>query len=78
MISEAVSAGKDVLVLKLGNGKLSKKHGRFHEALEANALISLANAENFSAKLSALNGCKQGHVVQRQSKLIQEALRKLI
>ncbi len=78
MISEAVSAGKQVLVLKLGNGKLPKKHSRFHQVLESNALISLADATNFSEKLASLNGLKRDDMVERQSKLIQEALRQLL
>ena len=78
MISEAVSAGKNVLVMQLGNGKLSKKHSRFHKALETDALICLADAANFRAKLAALNGSKRDHVAKHQSKLIQEALRRLL
>lgn len=78
MISEAVSAGKNVLVMQLGNGKLPKKHSRFHKALESNALISIADATNFSEKLTVLNGSRRDDIVERQSKLIQEALRKLL
>ena len=78
MVSEAVSAGKNVLVIQLGNGKLPKKHSRFHQMLESNALISLANAANFRAKLAAVNGAKQNNTLSHQSKLIQEALRKLL
>ncbi|MBI4394711.1 MAG: mitochondrial fission ELM1 family protein, partial [Candidatus Omnitrophica bacterium] len=36
MVSEAVSAGKNVLVMQLGNGKLPKKHSQFHSVLESN------------------------------------------
>ena len=78
MISEAVSAGKNVLVMQLGNGKLPKKHSRFHQALESNALIAMANATNFLTKLATFNGSRQDNIVQHQSQLIQEALRKLL
>lgn len=78
MISDAVSAEKKVIVLKLGNGKLPKKHYRFQEALRANALVSTADEVDFSSKLSALNGSQKGNGIQNQSRLIQEALRKLL
>ena len=78
MISEAISAGKNVLVMQLGNGKLPKKHSRFHQALESNALIHLADATNFSEKLNLIDGLKKDDFIQRQSKLIQKALRKLL
>ncbi|OGW87273.1 MAG: hypothetical protein A3C35_07665 [Omnitrophica bacterium RIFCSPHIGHO2_02_FULL_46_11] len=79
MVSDAVSAGKNVLVMQLGNGKLPKKHARFHQALEANALIQRADAANFLTQLAAFNGTrKKDTVLEQQSRLIQEALRKLL
>ena len=79
MVSDAVSAGKSVLVMQLGNGKLPKKHIRFHQALEASALIQRADATNFRAKLKALNGAqKKDSISEQQSHLIQESLRKLL
>ncbi len=78
MISEAVSIGKSVLVIQVGNGKLPKKHSRFHQALESNALVTMANATNFRTKIATFNGSKQDNIVHRQSQLIQEAIRKLL
>lgn len=78
MISEAVSAGKQVLVLQIGNGKLPKKHNHFHELLEENKLIHLANASNFYSKLTSANGTTAREVMKNQSMQIQEALRKLL
>ncbi len=78
MISEAVSAGKQVVVLQVGNGKLPKKHVRFHELLEQNKLIQLADASNFDAKLNSINGTAVSEIMRNQSAQIQEALRKLL
>ncbi len=78
MVSEAVSAGKNVLVMRLGDGRLSKKHYHFQRLLESNALIQLADAENFSARLAAINESSPNDIALRQGKLIQEALRKLL
>ncbi|MBI4358814.1 MAG: mitochondrial fission ELM1 family protein [Candidatus Omnitrophica bacterium] len=78
MISDAVSAGKTVLVIEVGNGKLPKKHSRFRESLESNALVNRADASSFRAKLSSVSTGANGSVRERQSQLIQEALRKLI
>jgi len=78
MISEAVTAGKQVLVLKLGNGKLSKKHGRFHDLLEKNHLIHLADETNLQLKLTSLNGTSAKEIIRKQSIQIQEAIRKLL
>ncbi len=78
MVSEAVSAGKGVLVLKLGNGKLSQKHRRFHEILESNHLIQTADTQNFSPKLASLGGVDNAGFRQRESDRIQEGLRSLL
>ncbi|MBI4395267.1 MAG: mitochondrial fission ELM1 family protein, partial [Candidatus Omnitrophica bacterium] len=78
MVSEAVSAGKNVLVMQLGNGKLPKKHSQFHSVLESNALIHLANAANFSEQLKSMGGVQRKNISLRQSQLIQDALRKLL
>jgi mitochondrial fission protein ELM1 len=78
MISEAVGAGKNVLVMQLGNGKLPKKHGRFQKALESNALIHVANATDFRTKLEVINRSRREGRWAGQAELVQEALRKLL
>ena len=78
MISEAITAGKQVLVLQLGNGKLPKKHGRFHQLLEQNKLIHLTDAANFYSTLTSVNGTAAHEIMCSQSLKIQEALRKLL
>ncbi len=78
MISEAVAAGKQVLVLQLGNGKLPAKHSFFHRLLEQNKLIHLANAADFNSKLTSANGTRAREIMQNQSLEIQEALRKML
>ena len=80
MISEAVSAGKKVLVMKLGNGKLPPKHNRFHQTLQSNRLVELADCDDFQECLNHLNqnGAQNSDILKRQSELLQEALRKLL
>lgn len=78
MISEAVAAGKQVVVLQLGNGKLPKKHSRFHQLLEENKLIYMANAANFYSKLSSVNGTAASEIMRDQAQNIQKALRKML
>ena len=78
MISEAITAGKQVLVLQLGNGKLPKKHGRFHQLLKENKLIHLTDAAHFNSTLSSANGTIAQEIIHNQSTKIREALRKLL
>ena len=80
MISEAVSAEKKVVVMKLGNGKLPEKHNRFHETLHSNHLVEVANAEGFLECIGHLNqnGARNSNVLKQQSELLKEALRKLL
>ena len=83
MISDAVRARKPVLVMQLGNGKLSEKHKRFQRMLASRAAIQVANAGNFRHKLDVVAGKEaKGHepkdVTVRESKRIREAIRKLM
>jgi len=78
MTSEALSAGKPVWVLRLGNGKLPAKHRRFHEALGRNALVRFVHAANFKSQFMDVGAQGQKNVQEAQSRLIQEALRKLL
>lgn len=78
MISEALSAGKKVLALQLGNHRLSAKHKRFHEALRKQNLIRFADATNFRSQLSILNGAGQADVNEQESLRIREALKRIL
>lgn len=78
MTSEAVSSGKHVLVMKLGNGKLSAKHARFQETLLSHSLISVADPDHFASELKRLNLDGANHVRDLESKKIQEGLRNLL
>src|SRR3989338_8586722 len=80
MVSEAVSAGKKVLVMKLGNGKLPEKHHRFHETLRSNRLVDVAGSEDFQECLNRLdqNGLPNSDLLKHQSELLREALRRLL
>ncbi len=80
MVSEALSANKRVIVLRLGNQKLSKKHRRFQEILTEERLIYVATSNDFPVKLQAT--CSESHpaamLVQNEREKIGEALRRLV
>ncbi|OGX05608.1 MAG: hypothetical protein A3G87_00590 [Omnitrophica bacterium RIFCSPLOWO2_12_FULL_50_11] len=78
MISDAVRAGKRILVLQLGNGKLSRKHKRFQETLASQGLVNVANVSNFRTQLEAVYSAKIENVTRHESKHIQESLRSLL
>ncbi|MCH7708565.1 MAG: mitochondrial fission ELM1 family protein [Myxococcales bacterium] len=78
MISDAVRAKKQVFVMRIGNGKLSKKHQRFQNTLLENDLIEVANASNFERKLELINGIPRESVVDQEAARIREALRKIL
>ena len=78
MVSEALRAGKRVVVMQLGNGKLPRKHSRFHEVLRSSDLIHLANAADFRQRLTRDHWGWKDTVLERESQLIQQALRKLL
>lgn len=78
MVSEAVSAGKRVTIMKLGKGKLSAKHLRFQEALKANSLATIATPENFKAEMNGQNGFSGSRFRETETQTIREALRKLL
>ena len=78
MISEAVSSQKQVLVLKSGNGKLAKKHYRFHKLLDEKKLIRIVDSSNLIPTLNLLNGPFNSDILREQSVEIQGALKKLL
>ena len=78
MISDAVRTHKRVLVANIGNGKLSKKHKRFHDTLMSQALIQVAGVADLKQKLALVSELKSQDVDKVQSRNIQEALRKLL
>ena len=79
MVSEAVSAGKNVLVMRLGNGRLAAKHARFHETLRTHDLTRVADASNFRTQLAqATNAGAAPDLKANESKKLGEALRGLL
>lgn len=78
MISEAISAGKPVLVLQIGNGKLPKKHQQFHRLLAEQELVQLVSPAHFYKVLEHINGTEIKTIRDHQSQKIQEALKKLL
>ncbi len=79
MISEAVSAGKSVIILELGNGKLAPKHRHFHRVLIEEGLAQMATPSDFEAKVRAINCSSTGlHFIQNERKQIRESIRSLL
>ncbi len=79
MISEALSAGKRVIVLKAGNGQLPRKHREFQELLASEGLIEVATADDFSVKFETAQ--KHGantNLIEAERKLIRDELRKIL
>ncbi len=78
MISEAISAGKKVVVLRLGNKQVSGKHARFQEALASRGVIRFADAHNFESAVSGFEQTPAAVLGAEQSGRIQEKLRELL
>lgn len=79
MISEALSAGKRVIVLKVGNGELPEKHRRFQELLASQGLIQVASVNDFLVKLEAAQKQKaNSNFIDAERQLIRDELRKII
>lgn len=61
MISEAVSSGKKVVVVKMGNGRLPKKHYRFQENLAREWKVPVIEARRLSEVLGngTISPCRE-------------------
>ena len=66
MISEAVSTGKKVLILKLGSGQLPAKHGRFAEGLVREKALVIAAPENLEDKIRELSAVRSDSFLRRE------------
>jgi mitochondrial fission protein ELM1 len=79
MISESVSAGKRVIVLRVGNGKLARKHASFQADLAARGLIHFANPQNFCEVLKRVRGEDiHSEFVALERSRLRESLRQLL
>lgn len=79
MISEALSAGKHVIVLKAGNDELPKKHQRFQELLAREGLIQIATVNDFLVKLKAAKAQKPNlNLINSERQSIRNELKKVL
>jgi len=77
MISEAVSAGKKVVVLKLGEG-LPPKHRRFQEILVRRRAASVATPEELERKIAQLQGRPAPVEAFREKETLQRRLQEIL
>jgi mitochondrial fission protein ELM1 len=77
MISEAVSSGKKVMVLKLG-ANLPAKHRRFIDLLAMKSAIVLTRADNFPEQLAKLDESIDLDAVRQESQLLQARLQEIL
>lgn len=78
MISEAVGAGKRVIVVSLGEGELPDKHYRFHKILSQRGLVTLSCLEDLEKNIYDLLNKPAFPVVQREKNALIERLGALI
>ena len=79
MISEALSSGKRVIVLKIGNHRLPKKFKTFQEQLMERNLIHVANAHDFEVKLNSVRKLNvKSSWLEEERKMLESALRHLV
>lgn len=78
MISEAVGAGKRVIVLSLGEGELPAKHYRFHQILATRGLVTLSGLADLEANIVGLLKKPATPVLQREKDALMERLKELI
>ena len=78
MVSEAVNAGKQVLVMRLGNGKLPAKHKRFHRMLADRSMVGLADSSDFSEKIIRLRCVDSAGAAARAWAELDARLQKLL
>ncbi len=78
MISEALSAGKEVIVAEVGNGALSEKHKRFKNILLSEHIIRAAAPARVPAELHLNIAGHSRELIQKEREEIREAIRRLL
>jgi Kdo2-lipid IVA lauroyltransferase/acyltransferase len=78
MISDAVRAGKQVIVMSVGNEKLSKKHKRFHTMLLRRSLITVSNTTSFRRDIENLNIGEANDLNRDETEQIHNGLLKVL
>ncbi len=78
MISEAVSAGKKVIVITLGSNGLPAKHARFKKLLEEKSAITLAKPHELIAKYDAVEKQQVQEIAKREREALQRRLQEIL
>lgn len=79
MISEALSAGKKVIVLRIGNNQLPEKHRQFQEILVEERLIHVASPDDFEVKLKLVRGLSvPAELIAKEKEKLRAAMQHLV
>lgn len=78
MISEAVSAGKKVIVMGVGSSGLPRKHRRFREILEQAAAVAYAAPEDLEKKIEWLLNSSGPDLVNQERLELRERVRRIL
>jgi len=78
MISEGVTSGKSVIVLRLGKSMLARKHYRFQKFLEDQGVLRIATSSNLREVLEEELGQRKNHIEVNDTQKIQERLKSLL
>ena len=78
MISEAVSSGKKVMVLSLGEKGLPLKHQRFKQTLENRSAAVCSSAERFEEKLRLLDQPTFSSAVVQEREALTKKLQEIL
>lgn len=78
MISEAVSSGKAVVVVKMNSNGLPRKHTRFQESLRKDWGIPVVSVRELSATLGKIRHAPRGDFLKRERTEIRKRLEGLL
>ncbi len=78
MISEAVSAGRKVIVLSLGSRGLPAKHKKFREILARESAIEVAGPEDLEEKIASLDLQKTPAILQLEKEALAKRLQEFL
>ncbi|HEY4528096.1 MAG TPA: ELM1/GtrOC1 family putative glycosyltransferase, partial [Candidatus Paceibacterota bacterium] len=78
MISEAISAGRKVIVLNFGSQGLPAKHKKFREILARESAIVIAGPEDLEEKIAALDLQKTPAILRLEKEALAKRLQKIL
>lgn len=78
MISEAVSTGKQVIVLRFHKDGLPAKHRRFHEILARESAVRIAYPENLEEAVRSFHGPPVSEILQEEKAAMRARLQEIL